>query len=214
VEAASDLERNASESSSRSLPTECRLCSSIHLSKTDNERAGPSLLRFTKEALSPLHCSQKPAPLTVATVKLFSQAKHRLAMPLISLCIRALSLLHPLLSGGLPSLVSPATLFLRSSTPLSLSSATHTLSPSSASLSSFSSNALYWPLRFCGRALGGSYFVASIAACYVPHTVGSRLDDAPHCRTHGIICIYNLCSNELQGSNTLASRCLDCTQTC
>jgi len=33
VEAASDLERNASESSSRSLPTECRLCSSIHLSK-------------------------------------------------------------------------------------------------------------------------------------------------------------------------------------
>ena len=98
--------------------------------------------------------------------------------------------------------------------PRSLASATHTLSPSSASLSSFSSNALYWPLRFCGRALGGSYFVASIAACYVPHTVGSRLDDAPHCRTHGIICIYNLCSNELQGSNTLASRCLDCTQTC
>ena len=128
MEAASDLERNASESSSRSLPTECRLCSSIHLSRTDNERAGQSLLRFTKEALSPLHCSQKPAPLTVATVKLFPQAKHRLAMPLISLCIRALSLLHPLLSGSLPSLVSPATLFLRSSTPLSLVGYPYTLS--------------------------------------------------------------------------------------
>ena len=94
VEVASGLKRKASDSISRSLLTEWRLCSSIHLSGMRNKKPGLSALSCTKEAFH--RCTAlKSAPLAVAAVELPPQAKHCLAIPLVSFRLRALRLLHP-----------------------------------------------------------------------------------------------------------------------
>jgi len=136
VEAASGLKRKASDSTSRSLLTEWRLCSSIHLLGKRNKKPGLSALSCIKEAFiavlqSRAHRSRSQRSTSLRKRSIASLYRWLASVSALCACsIRRLLLVSVRLSRGVPLLSPGALLFLRSTQALSLSLAFITLPPS------------------------------------------------------------------------------------